>query len=833
MLWYREDLGTLPIYSVDVRGKDFSRAEKWFDSTVLNNRASFDPDSSPPSLVINHFSEKDVAMYRCRVDFKYAQTRNAKVNLTIIVPPQNITITDEQNVPMKFIVGPYIESSDVTVNCQVCGGQPLPYITWYKDSQLLNNSISSVLKDGGPCVLSTVTVKRLQRTDLNSQLTCEGRNNNLRPPLTAFVQIDMNFSPVDVRIVADEQPLTAQRKYDLVCEAIGSRPHAKLTWWKNNSRLEKTKDSISSDGNITISTLTFVPTKEDKGKYLICRAENPVIPGGKVLETSWKLQIHYTPETRIILGTSLKPDLIKEGMDVYFDCIVNAYPPVYKVKWKKNNETLHHNVQKGVIISNQSLVLQGVSRTNAGNYTCIGYNTEGDGVSQSLYLNVMYAPFCKPNQTRVYGIAKNEIVNITCEVDANPTDLYFQWKFNNSADSEELSAELVNKSGTTISVVSHMPVLEVDYGTLLCSATNKVGRQRVPCVFHVIAAGKPDTVSNCTVNNISINSFSVRCLEGFNGGLLQNFSILVREVQENQEMLNISSVKPWFTVSGLQPGTSYKIAILSTNAKGSSEPYQLEIVTQGKRIPVVIANVKIPAEMQQRNFHVTTTMGVIIGTVISALTVACIVASIFKIQCSKSSSNSIRIKNHSSNGTEADKTFPSPVHDNSASADVCIAVDFNMDVDDKNPDIIPQSSGDMDKHGDYVKKKQHISTIENRYKLDQNFLQYSNTPIGYSGYCTLRTGVVPLQDLCHLSTNTTTIHGDLEYFTSCSGTVPKHSWPSYSGSIAGVQNHQCVYQTLPSMSHQQIQTQISVPPTILERSVSSNSIIVNKQESTV
>lgn len=53
------------------------------------------------------------------------------------------------------------------------------------------------------------------------------------------------------------------------------------------------------------------------------------------------------------------------------------------------NETLHHNVQKGVIISNQSLVLQGVSRTNAGNYTCIGYNTEGDGVSQSLYLNVM------------------------------------------------------------------------------------------------------------------------------------------------------------------------------------------------------------------------------------------------------------------------------------------------------------------------------------------------------------------------------------------------------------------------------------------------------------
>lgn len=58
-------------------------------------------------------------------------------------------------------------------------------------------------------------------------------------------------SPVDVRIVADEQPLTAQRKYDLVCEAIGSRPHAKLTWWKNNSRLEKTKDSVSGVNDVT------------------------------------------------------------------------------------------------------------------------------------------------------------------------------------------------------------------------------------------------------------------------------------------------------------------------------------------------------------------------------------------------------------------------------------------------------------------------------------------------------------------------------------------------------------------------------------------------------
>lgn len=43
-----------------------------------------------------------------------------------------------------------------------------------------------------------------------------------------------------------------------------------------------------------------------------------------------------TPEAKIILGTSLNPDAIREGTDVYFDCIINAHPNVYKVEWRHN-----------------------------------------------------------------------------------------------------------------------------------------------------------------------------------------------------------------------------------------------------------------------------------------------------------------------------------------------------------------------------------------------------------------------------------------------------------------------------------------------------------------
>lgn len=64
-----------------------------------------------------------------------------------------------------------------------------------------------------------------------------------RYPRVKFSTI-FTVRPLDVRIIPDEQPLTAQRKYELICESTGSRPPAKLTWWKNNHRLEKTKDTV-------------------------------------------------------------------------------------------------------------------------------------------------------------------------------------------------------------------------------------------------------------------------------------------------------------------------------------------------------------------------------------------------------------------------------------------------------------------------------------------------------------------------------------------------------------------------------------------------------------
>lgn len=77
-----------------------------------------------------------------------------------------------------------------------------------------------------------------------------------------------------------------------------------------------------------------------------------------------------------------------------------------------------------------------------------------------------------------------------CRVEAYPPPESFRWTFNNTEEMEDVpQARYKNSTRHTQSILTYRPVTEMDYGTVLCWASNTAGQQKNACIFHIIPAG--------------------------------------------------------------------------------------------------------------------------------------------------------------------------------------------------------------------------------------------------------------------------------------------------------------------------------------------------------
>ncbi|PSN39886.1 hypothetical protein C0J52_22443 [Blattella germanica] len=189
-------------------------------------------------------------------------------------------------------------------------------------------------------------------------------------------------------------------------------------------------------------------------------------------------------------------------------------------------------------------------------------------------------PTCKDDREELLGALKHETVALRCEVDANPPLVTFHWTFNNSGDLAEVPPSRFTSVGS-VSRLNYTPVSDMDYGTLACWGSNAVGHQRAPCIFQVVAAGRPFPLINCSVVNQTSDSLHVECLESFDGGLPQSFLMELLDLPGLRPRYNVTVVRgpPVFDIYGMEPGASYQVNLYAVNAKGRSEPYVIEAVT--------------------------------------------------------------------------------------------------------------------------------------------------------------------------------------------------------------------------------------------------------------
>ncbi|CRK88280.1 CLUMA_CG002059, isoform B [Clunio marinus] len=320
-------------------------------------------------------------------------------------------------------------------SCFEAAGRPEPVVQWFSGS-------TPIPTGGGVSMGRHVTVNRLEiqhvkRDALNNTYVCQASNTKLVPPAERTVRVEMLLRPISTSIVHKPKQLATESQITLSCEVEGSVPDTDIKWTQNNRVFERGSITNATNSSTVISALTFRPLPSDDGTKLKCEGSNPRLPNS-ALEDTLIMNVMYPPQVTLSLGSTLNPDDIKEGDDVYFECNIKANPKEHRITWSHDGLPVTQNVSWGVIISTRSLVLQRVGRNHSGMYACSAANDRGETQSSLVSLRIHYAPVCISSSVTIVGASIDESVAIPCRISADPQKVTFEWTFSNSGERYEV-----------------------------------------------------------------------------------------------------------------------------------------------------------------------------------------------------------------------------------------------------------------------------------------------------------------------------------------------------------------------------------------------------------
>ncbi|XP_059818836.1 carcinoembryonic antigen-related cell adhesion molecule 5-like, partial [Hypanus sabinus] len=235
----------------------------------------------------------------------------------------------------------------------------------------------------------------------------------------------------------------------LTCSATGT--DVSYLWLEENSVIiPGGRSELSADN----STLTVSGVVRTDGNF-ICRASNVI---NEITSAPFSLNVNYGPDRPSII-TQPHSAFHVAGSSLRLTCFTESRPDA-QLNWQLNGAHLH---------SGQEVVLDSISVSNAGKYTCEAYNmvTKRNNVS-TTQINVFERVsnvIVTSNATRL--IEFSDTVRLTCS--ATGTDVSYLWleKKNKIIPGGRI---VLHEDNSTLTVSG---VLRTD-GSFTCRASNKI-----------------------------------------------------------------------------------------------------------------------------------------------------------------------------------------------------------------------------------------------------------------------------------------------------------------------------------------------------------------------
>jgi hypothetical protein len=105
-------------------------------------------------------------------------------------PPGPPIIRSESSKVLLDYTEPVTEGGSLTMICETLGGDPLPRVSWWRGTRLIDDIVDEVDAKTSR-VRNSLRVVNLQRKDQGERLTCKASNTNLTEPVETSIAINM------------------------------------------------------------------------------------------------------------------------------------------------------------------------------------------------------------------------------------------------------------------------------------------------------------------------------------------------------------------------------------------------------------------------------------------------------------------------------------------------------------------------------------------------------------------------------------------------------------------------------------------------------------------
>ncbi|XP_044180698.1 hemicentin-1-like isoform X2 [Acropora millepora] len=337
-----------------------------------------------------------VFVYSCKVTNIIGTAMSTDVSVTV---NERSAIEQVENVTE-------VEGRNATLNCTVTG-IPRPTVSWLE----VNTGNRS---SENPLVFANVGRKQA------GEYTCEA--TNLCGSDSKTVMLSVNYPPEGVQLEVSEETVCKGASVIFNCSATDANPMELTYHLYENNVMVRSSSSSTGIWNRSMTTGGLV--------VYSCKVTNII---GTAMSTNVSVTVNVPPSILPIAN-----EAVIEGKNVTLSCNASG-SPVPTVYWVKTSNGDRFNVTE--------LVFTNISRSDAGEYTCVASNPCNTS-TELAEVDVLFPPEMVklvPSKTKA---CQGEIVTFNCSANSNPA-VQYQLYVNGIMVNETSSTGVWNKTMIT------------------------------------------------------------------------------------------------------------------------------------------------------------------------------------------------------------------------------------------------------------------------------------------------------------------------------------------------------------------------------------------------